>query len=171
MTQTPQHDHLIDERHGVDQQLRVYSILLMQDFHCIGPRPEAWKAVQRFFVTSCLTKALANHPKKYNRPTKKNVAYSGNCTSFGVHGGDGFDQQWGVWLGVLHEHQQKLESCFHHQPELRQRMASLKLTLDQKNSKNKECVHTICKSVALFDVVIWRRRGDLCTIYMPYIYY
>lgn len=99
------------------------------------------------------------------------MAYSGNCTSFGVHGGDGFYQQWGVGLGVLHKHQQQLESCFHHQPELRQQMASLKLTLDQKNSKNKECVHTICKPVALFDVVIRQRRGDLCTIYMLYIDY
>lgn len=30
--------HLVDEGHGVDQQLGVHSIFLLQDLHCIEPR-------------------------------------------------------------------------------------------------------------------------------------
>ncbi len=39
-------------------------------------------------------------------------------TSLCVHRGDGFYQQRRVGLGVLHKHQQELQSCFHHQTEL-----------------------------------------------------
>lgn len=38
------HGYLIDEGHGIDQQLCVHSILLMQDFHGIGPWLAAWKS-------------------------------------------------------------------------------------------------------------------------------
>lgn len=36
--------YLIDEGHGIDQQLCVYTILLMQDLHSIGPWLAAWKS-------------------------------------------------------------------------------------------------------------------------------
>lgn len=38
--------YLIDEGHGIDQQLCIYTILLMQDLHSVGPWLAAWKSVQ-----------------------------------------------------------------------------------------------------------------------------
>lgn len=94
--------NLIDKGHGVDQQLCVYTILLMQDFHGIGPRFRAWKTHTSF--------VLSVHKIPY-------VLLS-LSTSFGVHRGNGFDQQRSIALGVLHKHQQELQSCFYHQAKL-----------------------------------------------------
>ena len=49
-----------------------------------------------------------------------NMMYYVISTSLGIHRGDGFYQQWGVGLRVLHKHQQQLQSCFHHQAELKE---------------------------------------------------
>lgn len=46
------------------------------------------------------------------------MVYSVLCTSLGVHSGNGLYEQWGVGLGVLHKHQQQLQSCFYNQTKL-----------------------------------------------------
>lgn len=49
---TTQLSDLVDESHGVDQQLRVHSVLLLQDFHRVGPRLAACRSIHLSELTT-----------------------------------------------------------------------------------------------------------------------
>lgn len=100
---TTQLSDLVDESHGIDQQLRVHSVLLLQDFHGVGPGLATCKSIR-------LSEPTTQNQKQANATQH----FSAGGTSLGVHGGDGFDQQRGIGLGILHKHQQELHGRFHH---------------------------------------------------------
>lgn len=57
--------------------------------------------------------------KQLRRAVQASGLAAGVFTSLGVHRGDGFNEQWGIGLSVLHKHQQELQCRFNHQTELR----------------------------------------------------